>query len=87
MKTKRTFHHADLKSDRIQRVLKVLKEMRLGLTTMLIGRICNSTRPASDISEANAALRQSGSKKWISCTYMGLSDNGRKLYNYKLEKR
>jgi hypothetical protein len=85
MKTKRTFHNAGLKSDRIQRVLKVLKEMKLGLTTMLIGRICHSTRPSSDISEANAALRQSGSKRWISCEYRGLSANGRKMYNYRLE--
>ena len=75
---KNTFHHASKKSSRIRKIWTALKQSRLGLTTMELAKRCNSTRPESDASE----LRANGVK--VCCTYEGLSENGRKVYRYKL---
>lgn len=80
-----SFHAANLASDRIQRVLKALKRAgRCGLSTMKLGWLCNSTRPASDVSEANEALRKAGKEQFVSCRYAGTTDSGRRMYIYKL---
>ena len=75
----RKSHAAPITSSRIQRVYQALKRAgSKGLTTIRLGEICNSTRPASDASEA----RSNGIG--IACDYLGLSDGGRRIYRYKL---
>jgi hypothetical protein len=82
---KNTFHAASIKSDRIQRVIKALQQAgRRGLTTLKLGKLCGSTRPSSDKSEANQALRKAGDDRYISCRYVGKTENNRRLHVYKL---
>ena len=74
-----TFHHAQLDSSRIQRIITALRNAgSAGCTTMDLNQLCNSTRASSDVSEA----RSCGVA--IDCEYMGLSDAGRKVYRYRL---
>jgi hypothetical protein len=48
------------------------------VSSMVIAKVTNSVAVHSDISD----LRDNG--KEIECKYMGLSENGRKIYAYKL---
>lgn len=74
-----TFHHAPLESDRIQRVITALRQAgEAGVTTMGLKELCNSTRAASDVSEARACGVP------IRCEYAGQSVTGRKIYRYRL---
>ena len=78
---KSTFHAAKLHSSRIQRVFKALRKR--SMTTLELGKACCSTRPASDASEANHALKRAGLTARIECAYEGMV-NGRKRYKYTL---
>ena len=78
---KQTFHAAKLHSSRIQRVFKALRKGPL--TTLALGKACCSTRPASDASEANHALKRAGLAARIECAYEGMV-NGRRIYRYRL---
>jgi hypothetical protein len=72
-----SFHHAKLeKSTVLQKTLELLK--RTEPTTIQIAEYTGSTRASSDVSE----LRHNGFN--ILATYVGLSDNGRKVHRYKL---
>ena len=77
---KKSFHAAPITSSRIQAVFRALRKAgRKGLTTLRLGQVCGSTRPASDASEARAA-----GIPIAPAQYMGLSDHGRKIYRYFL---
>lgn len=66
-------------SDRIQKPLAALKSAgERGLTPIELNQICNSTRASSDLSE----LRQHGIP--IEKSYDGTSQNGRRVYRYRL---
>lgn len=79
MKTRPTFHHANLKSPRLQKLLKFLKRVgKAGATTMQICIACDSTRGASDISELSACGIN------IQTEYRGTNSNGRRIYAYRL---
>ena len=72
----KTFHHGKLDSPRVKKVHEALA--RHGhLTTMEIAHVCQTTRPASDISE----LRACGIG--VNAEYVG-TENGRKIYRYRL---
>lgn len=78
---KRTFHNAPIGSSRIQRVFAALR--RRPMTTFELGQACQSTRPASDVSEANKALDDAGLEPRITCEYLG-TQNERRIYRYHL---
>lgn len=79
-----TFHHSPLSSDRIQRVLAALADAPLGLTTLELNAATGSTRASSDVSEANAALREAGELHRIECEFVGTNENGRRVHRYRL---
>jgi hypothetical protein len=73
------FHHSQLKCDRLQKVVEALREAGSnGLTTLQINELCCTTRGASDVSEARACGVD------ITCEYVGLTKNGRRLHRYYL---
>lgn len=76
----KTFHHAKVeKSSVLQKTLDLL--MRTEPTTIQIAEYTGSTRASSDVSE----LRANGFN--ILATYIGLSENGRKIHRYKLRSQ
>lgn len=79
------FHHGHLDDERIQRVLRALRDAHdAGLTTIQLGDITGSTRASSDVSEARAALREVNSPYEIQTDYVGLSPSGRRVFRYRL---
>jgi hypothetical protein len=66
-------------SNRLQKMMGALRAAGTnGITPIELNNVCQSTRASSDISE----LRQNGvaiEKHWV-----GFSDNGRRVYSYKL---
>ena len=77
-----SFHVSPFESDRLQRILKALRNHPSGLTTMLLNQYCDSTRASSDVSEINYWLRWRGEPE-IECTYVGTNITGRKVHLYK----
>jgi hypothetical protein len=72
-------HASPLSSQRIQRILAVLRERgESGATTIELNQLTDSTRASSDISEC----RHVGCI--IRADYCGLTDNGRKCWRYVL---
>jgi len=82
MKPRPSFHHADLYSPRLQRVFRAL--LKRPMTTIKLGEACRSTRPASDVSECNHALRSARLRARIHCEYLG-TKNGRRIYQYSFK--
>lgn len=70
------FHASPLTSDRIQRVLTVLRQRPA--TTLELNELCGSTRASSDVSEcrANGCV--------INAEYVGTNETGRRVYRYHL---
>ena len=72
-------HASPLESQRLQRILAVLRERgSRGCTTMTLNELCGSTRASSDVSEA----RSRGCI--ITAIYEGKTDNNRRCYRYVL---
>ena len=75
----KTFHHSNLDSPRLQKLMAVLRERgKSGATTLDLAACCYSTRPSSDVSELRA------NNVPIKTTFEGTNENGRKVYRYAL---
>jgi len=83
---KKRIHSASLKSNRLQKIIAVLRDLgKKGATTLELARFCNSTRPSSDVSECNHALKKARRKQHIPPpAYEGTSANGRRIFRYHL---
>ena len=81
----RTFHHADLNSPRIKKLLAFLEARgEQGATTIEITSSCQTTRASSDVSELNACLRSTVS--YVEAKYEGENDNKKRIHRYYLRK-
>jgi hypothetical protein len=79
---RRKMHAADPeRSNRLARMLELLKAHPRGATTLDLARWSDSCAVGTDISE----LRQSG--YFIDCICEGKNRNGRKVYRYTLKGR
>ena len=79
------FHHADLNSPRIKKLLAFLESRGdQGATTFEITRACDTPRASSDVSELNACLR--GTVRYVAVEYEGENENKRRVYRYYLRK-
>lgn len=77
----RTFHHGDLNSPRIAKLLAFLKERgKQGATSIEISDVCCTPRSASDVSE----LRANGIG--VTCRHESTSEAGRRIYRYTLDE-
>jgi hypothetical protein len=74
-------HAAAEKSERLQKMLRVLKAHPNGVTTFEIQALTNSMSPATDISE----LRANG--HFVKCVRMGKTTSGRQINRYTYEGR
>lgn len=69
-------HHGADTTDRLSRVLRVLRAYSAGITTAELQSWTGSMAPATDISE----LRQNG--HLIECRCEGKNERGRRVYRY-----
>ena len=80
-----TFHHSDLNSPRIKKLLAFLESRgEQGATTIEITSACQTTRASSDVAELRACL--AGTAKRIETIYEGENENKRRVHRYILKK-
>lgn len=76
-----SFHAATLESNRVQKLLSLLRAVReKGATTLQINEACGSTRASSDVSE----LRANGVA--VVCRHDHTTDSGRRVHRFWLEE-
>jgi len=75
-------------SDRLTRIVVYLT-MRggMGATTIDMMDDLRTSNPGGDVSEVNANWRLSGDERLIVCKYERMTDDGRKVYRYRIVKR
>lgn len=83
----KTFHHGDMNSPRIKKLLDHLKTKGdAGATTLELCDECVSTRASSDVSELRACLRLEGRGRWVETRFEGVNQNGRRVHRYVLHE-
>ena len=81
----RTFHHSNLDSPRIKKLLTFLESRGdQGATTIEITSACQTTRASSDVAELRACI--AGTARTIETIYEGENDRKRRVHRYVLKR-